>query len=87
MKDAEDGDAGLHQELPVAIEEAAYMHRPIRFPKHQASLIVARNDIAQVIDRMPGERENPQRCGSELRLNSRRQVVFCKNTAWLTPWM
>ena len=86
MKDAEDGDAGLHQELPVAIEEAAYMHRPIRFPKHQASLIVARNDIAQVIDRLPGERDNPH-VAERVLTQSRRQVVFCKNTAWLTPWM
>ena len=29
-------------------------------------------------------RENPQRCGSEFRLNSRRQVVFCKNAIWLS---
>jgi hypothetical protein len=59
MQDAEDGDAGLHQELPVASEKAAGARRPIGFLKHQASLIVARNDIAQVIDRLPGERENP----------------------------
>jgi hypothetical protein len=26
---------------------------------------VARNDIAQMIDSLPGERENPQRCGGE----------------------
>ena len=31
----EDGDAGLHQELPVAIEEAASVRRPFRFLAHQ----------------------------------------------------
>jgi hypothetical protein len=59
VQDAEDGNAGLHQKFPVAIKEAASTRRPIGFLEHQASLIVARNDIAQVIDRLPGERENP----------------------------
>jgi hypothetical protein len=47
VQDAEDGDAGLHQELPIAIEKAASVRRPFGFAKHQASLIVTRNDIAQ----------------------------------------
>jgi hypothetical protein len=76
VQDAENGDAGLHQELPVAIEKTARVRRPFGFPKHQASLIVARSDIAHQLTGCLEMRENPQRCGSEFRLNSRRQVVF-----------
>jgi hypothetical protein len=86
VQDAEDGNAGLHQELPVAVEKTACVRCPFGFLKHQASLIVARNDIAQVIDRLPGERENPH-VAERVLTQSRRQVVFCKNTAWLTPSM
>lgn len=39
MQDAEDGDAGLHQKLPVAVQKSAQMGRPFGFTKHQASLI------------------------------------------------
>jgi hypothetical protein len=47
VQDAEDGDASLYQELPIAIDKAASVRRPFGFAKHQASLIVTRNGIAQ----------------------------------------
>ena len=58
VQDTEDGDAGLHQELPVSIEKAASVRRPFGFTKHQASLSVARSDIARV-DRGPGDERKP----------------------------
>lgn len=58
MQDAEDGHTGLHQEFPVAIEEAANSRPPVGFLEHHTRLIVARDDPASV-DRVPGDERKP----------------------------
>lgn len=79
MKHAENSYTGLKQKLPVARKKSA-----ASFSKgsSQVSSIVARDDIARVIDRLPEESETPVLRAETFGISCRRQVVFSTNTIW-----